>query len=125
MTDPFENRSPNHGSFSEEEKRRFRFARGAIYVFPTVAGLLSVTIVIIEQESRLFGRFIGISTIALIANAFLAGIASAYTVARLHAVERGKWWRVGASFLFAFPMTLLAMAVFGTCIGVFSMLFIR
>ena len=114
----------NNGGISADERRRMRLARGAIYFFPTVAGLVSITVLIIEQESRLFGRFIGMSMIALLVNASLAGIASAYTVNRLHAVERGKWWRAGTSFLFAFPMTFLAMVIFGSCIGVFSMLFI-
>jgi hypothetical protein len=55
------------------------------------------------------------------ANAFLAGIASAIVVAREHPQERGKWWRAGASFLFAVPMTLaftIFFAMGASCAGI-------
>ena len=102
---------------STEERKHLRFARIAIYAFPMLAGLVTMSLTIVVERFA-GGRDAGrVLAVAGGANAFLAGLASAIVVAKQHPRERGKWWRAGASFLFALPMTFIATVTFAMCAG--------
>lgn len=102
--------------FSREERQKLRWAHLLIYVFPALAGLLTVSLVVVADMLHFAqDQFVVIG--AFIVNAAVAGLASAYAVSRQHPQEKGKWWRAGTSFLFAFPMTLITAIFFGMCAG--------
>ncbi len=97
----------------KEERRKLTRAHGLIYVFPIRAGLLTASLAVTAEH---LGNPITsqiVLPIAFLVNAFLAGVASAIVVANQHPHDRGKWWRAGTSFLFAFPMTLASTTLFG------------
>ena len=102
------------------EQRRLRRARLTIYVFPIVSGVLTFSIAIAAAFAGINNQWVGMG--AFVINTFLAGVASAVVVARLHPQERGKWWRAGTSFLFAIPIAFVTVAFLGMCAGLVMML---
>jgi hypothetical protein len=102
---------------SDDERRKLRRSHGLIYVFPMLAGLVTISLAVLGEMANhpMMGPLV--VSMAFGVNAFLAGVASAVVVANQHPHERGKWWRAGTSFLFAFPMTLASVILFGVFAG--------
>lgn len=100
-----------------DERRRLKWARRLIYLAPILAGLLTVCVMLGAPAVGLRLPDEAIAVPAFAANTLAAGVASAWAVVRLHPVQRGKWWRAGASFLFALPMSFASAIFFASIAG--------